>query len=338
MVAPDKSTETPVTRPSPSVRETEIAIKTVKDFFEMRLAETLNLIKVSAPMFVDQESGVNDNLSGVERPVEFEAKSIPGALEIVHSLAKWKRVALGRYGFVAGEGLYTDMKAIRRDEDLDNLHSIYVDQWDWEKVIGREERNQAYLQQTVCQVYGVLRATEAHLCEAFPRLRAQLPPEIAFITTQQLADRYPTLSPKLRENAIARELGAVFLMQIGDVLLSGEKHDDRAPDYDDWSLNGDILVWYPVLQQALELSSMGIRVDAQTLARQLAATGREEQQRLTYHRRVLSGQLPLTIGGGIGQSRVCMFLLQKAHIGEVQASVWPEEMLRQCEAASITLL
>lgn len=338
MFTQDRFAVTPAHRSSLSVRETERAIKMIKDYFECRLAQALNLSRVSAPLFVDQESGVNDNLNGVERPVAFGAKGIPGALEIVQSLAKWKRIALKSYGFAPGEGLYADMNAIRRDEDLDNLHSIYVDQWDWEKVLRREERSEAFLQQTVRQIFAVLRDTEACLCRRFPQLRPQLPPQISFITAQQLADRHPNLSPKEREHAITRELGAVFLMQIGDNLRSGERHDGRAPDYDDWLLNGDILLWYPVLQQAFELSSMGIRVDEQSLMRQLAAARCDQRRHLPYHRSLLAGELPLTIGGGIGQSRICMFLLQKAHIGEVQASVWPQEILRQCEAANITLL
>lgn len=320
------------------VRETEIAIKLIKDFFETRLAQELRLTRVSAPLFVDSKSGFNDTLNGIERPVAFTAKGVGGALEIVHSLAKWKRVALRKYGFQIGEGLYTDMNAIRRDEQLDNLHSLYVDQWDWEKSINREDRTTAYLQQVVRQIYRVFLATEQRLCDLFAAIRPQLPPEIYFITTQQLADQYPSLSPKARENAIAKEKGAVFLMQIGGSLRSGERHDSRAPDYDDWQLNGDIIFWYPLLQQAIELSSMGIRVDEQALLRQLKLVGCEERQELAYHRMLLAGQLPYSIGGGIGQSRMCMFLLQKAHIGEVQASIWPQEMAQQCAQLGIALL
>lgn len=321
-----------------SARETEVAIKLIKDYFETRLAQELNLTRVSAPLFVDQESGINDNLNGVERPVAFAAKGISGSLEIVQSLAKWKRIALNKYRFQAGEGLYADMNAIRRDEDLDNLHSIYVDQWDWEKIIRKEERNQTYLRQVVQQIFSVFLDTESYLCDLFPQLAPQLPPEILFITAQELADRYPALTPKAREDAITAEAGAVFLIQIGGTLRSGEKHDNRAPDYDDWELNGDILLWCPLLQQAFELSSMGIRVDKQSLLTQLERTGCSHRKELAYHRMLLDGQLPFTIGGGIGQSRICMFLLQKAHIGEVQASIWPQEMVRQCEQSNIALL
>jgi aspartate--ammonia ligase len=321
-----------------SLRETEIAIKLTKDYFERELARQLNLTRVSAPLFVDPETGINDNLNGVERPVSFQARGVAGQLEIIHSLAKWKRVALARYGFGLGEGLYADMNAVRRDEDLDNLHSIYVDQWDWEQVIAPEQRSLAHLQQTVRQIFAVLRDTEHYLATRFSKLQPQLPTEIEFITAQELEDRYPSLTPKEREEAIAREAGAVFLMQIGGKLRSGQRHDGRAPDYDDWQLNGDLLLWYPLLQRSFELSSMGIRVNQHSLRQQLQESGCPERAELPYHQQVMRAELPQTVGGGIGQSRICMFLLQKAHIGEVQASVWPAEMLRQCQQSNIALL
>jgi len=321
------------------IRKTEIAIKLLKDYFEDRLAQELNLVRVSAPLFVTPESGLNDNLNGVERPVSFDVRGIGGScVEIVHSLAKWKRMALKRYGFSREEGLYTDMNAIRRDEDLDNLHSVYVDQWDWEKIILKEERNEDTLKAVVRSIFKVFRDAEGFIAGQFPCLKRQLPDEISFITTQELEDMYPDLSPKERENAIAREKKAVFIMKIGGVLKSGKKHDGRAPDYDDWELNGDIIFWYPVLERAFEVSSMGIRVDEDSLLKQLRIAGCEERMSLPFHRDLLSGRLPYTIGGGIGQSRICMFLLNKAHIGEVQASVWPEEMHAACEKANIILL
>ncbi|MBT9177079.1 MAG: Aspartate--ammonia ligase [Firmicutes bacterium] len=326
-------------KPLLGVRETQMAIKRLKDFFESALARELNLTRASAPMFVTRESGLNDNLSGIERPVAFDALSLDcGPLEVVHSLAKWKRMALHRYGFAVGSGLYTDMNAIRRDEELDNTHSIYVDQWDWEKVISRAERTQAFLRKVVSRIYKAFLRTEQYLFELYPELEPVLPAEIFFIGSQELEDRYPSLPPKERENAIAREKGAVFIQQIGGKLSSGTRHDGRAPDYDDWSLNGDIIFWFPVLDIALELSSMGIRVDAHSLAAQLRASRCEERRQLDYHSKVLSDVLPLTVGGGIGQSRICMFFLRKAHIGEVQASVWPEETVAACEKAGITLL
>lgn len=320
------------------VRETQIAIKLIKDYFETRLAGELQLTRVSAPLYVHSRSGYNDTLNGVEQPVSFTANGVDEPLEIVHSLAKWKRMALYKYGFHSGEGLYTDMNAIRRDEQLDNLHSFYVDQWDWEQSISKQNRTLAYLQQVVRQIYDVFLATEQHLYNAFPTIEPQLPTEIYFITAQELADLYPTLSPQAREQAIAKKKGAVFIMQIGGSLRSGERHGSRAPDYDDWQLNGDIIFWYAQLQQAVELSSMGIRVDAQALLRQLKLAGCEERTELTYHRMLLEGKLPYSIGGGIGQSRMCMFLLQKAHIGEVQASIWPQAIERQCKQLGIALL
>jgi len=321
------------------LKETEIGIKLVKDYFESRLADKLNLIRVSAPLFVTPESGLNDDLNGVERPVSFQVKGMGNAkAEIVHSLAKWKRMALARYGFELGEGLYTDMDAIRRDEDLDNTHSIYVDQWDWEKIIKKEERNPETLKSFVKDIFTVLKETECYIFKHYPQVGKILPKDIYFITSQELEDRYPHLDPVDREHAIAKEKGAVFIMQIGDVLKSGKKHDGRAPDYDDWSLNGDIIVWFPVLEIALELSSMGIRVDKKALERQLAICGSEERKKFPFHMLLLEDKLPFTIGGGIGQSRLCMFFLRKAHIGEVQASIWPQDMIEECEKHGIILL
>jgi aspartate--ammonia ligase len=322
-----------------SVKETQIAIKLIKDYFERELARTLNLVRVSAPLFVRPETGLNDNLSGVERPVSFKVKGIgDNVVEIVQSLAKWKRMALKKYGFKCGEGLYTDMNAIRRDEELDNLHSIYVDQWDWEKVIKKEDRNLDFLKTTVNKIFDVFKAIEKYICAKYPKLNKFLPEEIFFISAQELEDLYPKLSPTQREEAIAREKKAVFIMQIGGMLNSGIRHDGRAPDYDDWTLNGDIIFWYPVLECAVEVSSMGIRVDSKALHEQLKAAECKERMELQYHRDLLEGRLPLTIGGGIGQSRICMFFLGKAHIGEVQSSVWPEEMVDCCKNANIILL
>ena len=325
-------------RPALTVRETEHAIKKIKDRFELELAAELNLYRISAPLYVTPESGLNDNLNGVERPVSFDIRETGRTVEIVHSLAKWKRLALKKYGFRPGEGIYTDMNAIRRDEDLDNLHSVYVDQWDWEVILTPENRNIETLKNIVRGIYSALRRTEEYICGIYPRLKPSLPERIHFVTTAQLEERYPALSPREREDAITRELGAVFLMGIGGRLASGTVHDGRAPDYDDWNLNGDILLYYPLLARAFEISSMGIRVDAQTLASQLKAAGCEERSELPFHRALLEGRLPQTAGGGIGQSRLCMFLLQKAHIGEVQASVWPEEMTRLCHENHIDLL
>lgn len=321
------------------IRETEVAIKYVKDYFERELANQLNLTRVSAPLFVFPESGLNDTLNGVERPVSFGVKEQDDReVEIVHSLAKWKRQALKRYGFDHGEGLYTDMNAIRRDEDTDNLHSIYVDQWDWEKIISKAERNIHTLKKIVRRVYDAIRYTEKFISEKYGYITPILPNEIFFMTSQELLDMYPDLTPKEREHEIVKEKGAVFLMQIGGALSNGEPHDGRAPDYDDWSLNGDILVYYPVLDIALELSSMGIRVDEDALLSQLKIRGCEERAELPFQKALLNGELPYTIGGGLGQSRICMFCLRKAHVGEVQASIWPEEVEKMCEAAGIHLL
>ena len=322
-----------------SLKETEIAIKKVKDFFEENLSKTLNLTRVSAPLFLDATSGVNDNLNGIERPVSFDMIAIDGSnLEIVQSLAKWKRLALHRYKFNIGEGIYTDMNAIRRDEKLDNLHSIYVDQWDWEKVISKDARNIATLKDTVKKIYSIFKATENYTNSLYPYLKKSLPDEISFITTQELEDMYPNLSEKEREDAICRQRKAVFLMSIGDTLKSGKKHDGRSPDYDDWSLNGDILFYYPLLDKAFELSSMGIRVDKKTLESQLIKAHCEERKALPFHQLLLNEKLPQTIGGGIGQSRICMFFLQKAHIGEVQTSVWDENTIKTCKENNIEIL
>ncbi len=320
-------------------RETERAIKFIRDTFQRELTEKLNLQRISAPLFVRPETGLNDNLNGVERPVSFDVPALGGGIcEIVHSLAKWKRMTLGKYGFAPGEGLYTDMNAIRRDEDLDNLHSMYVDQWDWCRVIRREERTKETLRETVRLIYDAIYHTQAAVARKYPALENYLPREISFVTTQELLDMYPSLSPKEREYQIVKAQGAVFLMEIGDVLSNGEKHDGRAPDYDDWKLNGDILVYYPVLDTAFELSSMGIRVDAESLRSQCKKAGTEDRLALEFHRGILEETLPFTIGGGIGQSRLCMFMLGKAHIGEVQASVWDSETLRICQEQGIRLL
>ena len=322
-----------------SLIETERAIKLLKDTFERELAQNLNLIRVSAPLFVRPETGLNDDLSGVERPVAFDIPALEGAEgQIVHSLAKWKRQALHRYGFGSGEGLYTDMNAIRRDEALDSIHSLYVDQWDWELVISREERTLEVLVAAVEKIVCALRTTERRLIEEYPVFGRKIPDKLFVISTQELADTYPELTPKEREDVICREFGLVLLTQIGGALRSGKPHDMRAPDYDDWTLNGDILVWDYTRGHALELSSMGIRVDAEAMDRQLTLAGKEERRALPYHRAVLDNPLPLTIGGGIGQSRLCMYFLEKAHIGEVQSSCWPDEMWRQCEKCGIHLL
>ncbi len=322
-----------------NLHETQVGIKTVKDFFQQLLAQRLNLLRVSAPLFVDPASGLNDNLNGVERPVSFGIKEQnDAAAEIVHSLAKWKRHALKKYGFQMGEGLYTDMSAIRRDEETDNIHSIYVDQWDWEKIISREQRTVETLQDVVRTVYKVLRKTEKYMSIQYDYIKEILPEDIYFITTQELEDQYPALTPKEREYQITRDKGAVCLMQIGDKLKSGQPHDGRAPDYDDWALNADILVYYPVLDIALELSSMGIRVDADSLKAQLKKAGCEERADLPFQKAILQEQLPFTIGGGIGQSRICMFFLRKAHIGEVQSSLWPQETLEEMRKKGVSLL
>ena len=322
-----------------NLHDTQIAIKTVKDFFQQTLSQKLNLLRVSAPTFVAPESGLNDNLNGVERPVSFDIKAIEGSnAEIVHSLAKWKRYALKKYGFSHGEGLYTDMVAIRRDEDLDNIHSVYVDQWDWEKIISKEERSMETLKETVRTIYSVLRKTEKYMAVQYDYIEEILPKDIFFITTQELLDMYPDCTPKEREYRITREKGAVFLMKVGNTLTNGERHDGRAPDYDDWELNGDILVYYPVLDIALELSSMGIRVDEDALDRQLTEAGCDDRRELPFQKAILNKELPYTIGGGIGQSRICMFFLRKAHIGEVHVSLWPKEITDAAETHGLQLL
>ncbi len=322
-----------------SLHDTQIAIKTVKDSFQNLLAERLNLQRVSAPLFVDPGSGLNDNLNGVERPVTFGIKEQnEKPAEIVHSLAKWKRYALKKYGFSIGEGIYTDMNAIRRDEETDNIHSIFVDQWDWEKIISREDRNLDFLKETVRTVYKVLRKTEKYMAIQYDYIEEILPHDIYFITTGELEEMYPQSSPKEREYLICKEKGAACIMQIGDKLKSGEPHDGRAPDYDDWRLNADIVVYYPVLDIALELSSMGIRVDEASLADQLEKAGCTERAELPFQKAILNKELPLTIGGGIGQSRICMFFLRKAHIGEVQSSLWKEEICTEAEKHGIQLL
>jgi len=320
------------------IKETQRAIKAIKDHFERQLAAQLNLTRVSAPLFVRPESGLNDNLNGVERPVSFEINDAGYNVEIVHSLAKWKRMALKKYGFTSDEGLYTDMTAIRRDEELDNLHSVYVDQWDWERVINKEDRNIETLKETVRKIYKALRATETYIAGLYPYIDEILPEDIYFVTSQELEDRWPELTPKERENNICREHNAVFVMQIGKALRSGQKHDGRSPDYDDWELNGDILVFYPLLDRAFELSSMGIRVDKDSLAKQLKICGNEDRMKLPFQKAILEEELPLTIGGGIGQSRMCMYFLRKAHIGEVHSSVWPEDMICEAEKNGIEIL
>ena len=323
--------------PHLNLRETEIAIKKVKDFFERDLAIELNLTRVSAPLFVDRESGLNDNLSGKERPVSFDVFSGKN-FEIVHSLAKWKRYALKMYGFESGEGLYTDMNAIRRDEDTDNIHSIFVDQWDWEKIINKEDRTEKYLKKTVKLIYSALRHTEYYISREYNFLGTQLPEKITFITSAELEEKYPDKSRKEREYLAVKEYGAIFLMQIGGKLKDGAPHDGRAPDYDDWTLNGDIIVYYPVLDIALELSSMGIRVDEEAMERQLKESGCEDRKSLPFHKALLNGELPYTVGGGIGQSRMCMYFLRKAHIGEVHSSYWDEETVRLFREKGIELL
>ncbi|MGL4362093.1 MAG: aspartate--ammonia ligase [Cellulosilyticaceae bacterium] len=321
------------------LRETEVAIKKLKDYFENALAYELYLTRVSAPLFVKPQTGLNDNLNGIERAVSFDIKDDNGATaEIVHSLAKWKRMALSRYGFGIDEGLYTDMNAIRRAEELDNLHSLYVDQWDWEKVITKEMRTEDYLKMTVKKIFNAFKKTENYIMREYTQLESWLPDEITFITTEELLLAYPNLSAKEREDEICKLKKAVFIMKIGDKLSNGQSHDGRAPDYDDWSLNGDIMFWNPLLNQAFELSSMGIRVDEIALRNQLEKTNCIEREKLPFHSALLSGELPYTIGGGIGQSRICMFFLHKAHIGEVQVSIWQDEMIKICEEKGIYLL
>lgn len=322
-----------------NLHDTQVGIKTVKDFFQGLLAERLNLLRVSAPLFVDPRSGLNDNLNGIERPVGFDMRYVSGVTgEVVQSLAKWKRYALQKYGFEAGEGLYTDMSAIRRDEDLDNIHSIYVDQWDWEKILLKEERTLETLQDVVRTVYKVLRKTEKYMSIRYDYIQEILPHDIAFITAQELLDLYPDCSPKEREYRFTKENGAACIMQIGDRLSDGKPHDGRAPDYDDWTMNADILVYYPVLDIALELSSMGVRVDEDSLATQLAKAGCEDRASLPFQQAILNKELPYTIGGGIGQSRLCMFFLRKAHIGEVQSSLWSGETMEEMKKRGIQLL
>ena len=330
------------------ILETQKAIKLVKDTFEKELSEHLNLTRVSAPLFVTKNSGLNDNLNGVERPVSFDIKVIPNEeVEVVQSLAKWKRMALKKYGLKRFKGLYTDMNAIRRDEELDNLHSCYVDQWDWEKVIYKEDRNIEFLKGTVERIMKAIIATEKVVYEKYPNIKPSIKAEPFFITTQELEYMYPDLTPKERENKITKEHKTVFLMQIGKPLSNGKPHDGRAPDYDDWitetgdghrGLNGDLVVWNPVLKCAFELSSMGIRVSPESLGAQLAERGCTEREKLYFHSRLLAHNLPYTMGGGIGQSRLCMYFLRKAHIGETQVSVWPQDMIERCQKAGIQLL
>ena len=333
LILPDRYT------PEIDYMESQRAIKKIKDFFQQELAYGLKLRRVSAPLFVAPETGLNDNLNGVERTVSFTVKDMgEKEVEIVQSLAKWKRMALGRYGFKPGTGLYTDMNAIRRDEELDNLHSIYVDQWDWEKVILKEDRTTEYLHETVVTLYNALKNLNDFVNRHYNELRTDLPNEIFFITSQELEDMYPDLDPKEREDAITKEKRAVFIEKIGGVLKSGQKHDGRAPDYDDWELNGDIILYSDILERAFEISSMGIRVDEEAMDRQLRLSGDEDRRDMDFHKMILNKELPYTIGGGIGQSRLCMYFLRKAHIGEVQASIWPEDMIRTCAENDIFLL
>lgn len=321
-----------------SLRETERAIKFVKDAFQRNFVKNFGFERVSAPLFVKSDIGLNDDLNGVERAVRFDVSAQGVDAEIVHSLAKWKRVALKRYGFRSGEGIYTDMNAIRRDDKCDNQHSIYVDQWDWEMVISAEQRNESFLKMLVMRIVGAIVDTLEATKAAFPQIDLNLKREVAFISTQDALDRYPSLSAHQRERALAKEYGTVFLMNIGGVLSDGKPHDGRAPDYDDWSLNGDIIFYDEVLDDSIEISSMGIRVDSSALKKQLEIAGATDRLENEYHRDVLQGNLPLTVGGGIGQSRLCMLILQKAHIGEVQASLWPNNMNKQCKEAGIILL
>ena len=329
------------------LRQTERAIRIIKEFFQINLAESLNLLRVSAPLFVLGGTGINDDLNGIEKPISFAVKSIrDGRAEIVQSLAKWKRMALADYGFKPGEGLYTDMNAIRPDEILDDIHSVYVDQWDWERVMRDDERNLDFLRGIVEKIYSVILRTEQHVSENYPRIKPFLPPKIEFVHSEELERRWPDLTPRERENAICREAKAVFIIGIGAALANGKPHDGRAPDYDDWStatengkgLNGDIFVWNPVLNRGFELSSMGIRVNPESLKRQLDITGFQERANLLFHKRLLGGELPQTIGGGIGQSRLCMLFLQKLHVGEVQCSVWPQEMREELRQQNVVLL
>lgn len=326
-------------KPKQTIRETEKAIKYVKDAFQRNLIKNFGFERVSAPLFVKSKTGVNDDLNGVERAVRFDILEQPGVeAEIVHSLAKWKRIALKRYGFRSGEGIYTDMNAIRRDDMCDNQHSIYVDQWDWEMVISKEQRNTDFLKMIVSRIVGAIVDTLEETKKVFPCIDLTLKREVTFVTTQEALDRYPDLNSHGRESALAREYGTIFLMNIGGPLSNGKPHDGRAPDYDDWSLNGDIIFYDEVLKESIEISSMGIRVDSESLVKQLEAAGATDRLANQYHKDVANGNLPLTIGGGIGQSRLCMLLLQKAHIGEVQSSLWPDEMHEKCDQAGINLL
>jgi aspartate--ammonia ligase len=320
------------------VIHTEYAIKLIKNSFERQLANELNLSKVSAPLFVRPESGLNDDLNGVEKPVEFNISDINTGVQVVHSLAKWKRMTLKRHKYAVGEGIYANMNAIRTSEVLDNLHSALVDQWDWEKIITSEQRSLEFLKQTVEAIITALKTTQDMFCGIFYNMQSFINEEVFFITSQELEDKFPDLKPRQRENEICKQHKTVFVMQIGAKLKSGQKHDGRAPDYDDWQLNGDILIWSDVLQMAIEISSMGIRVDKESLKKQLIEAGCEERAELPFHKALLNDELPLTIGGGIGQSRVCMLLLEKAHIGEVQASVWGDEIIEECEKNGIILL
>ena len=330
------------------VKQTEQGIKLIKEFFQQNLSTELRLRRVTAPLFVLKGLGINDDLNGVERAVTFPVKDLQDAkAEVVHSLAKWKRLTLGEYGIEPGYGIYTDMNAIRADEELDNLHSLYVDQWDWEAVITKEQRTLAYLKDTVQRIYAAIRRTEYLTCETYSQIKPFLPEKISFVHSEELLKMYPGMSAKEREDAICKEHGAVFVIGIGGKLSDGKKHDGRAPDYDDWStvaedgsigLNGDILIWYPVLGRSFELSSMGIRVDKDALVRQLQIEGKEERLQLYFHKKLMADELPLSIGGGIGQSRLCMVLLHKAHIGEIQASIWPEEMRNQCRELGMPLI
>ncbi len=325
-------------KPRLSVQETEEAIIIIKRFFEDKLGKALNLKRVSAPLFVDPGTGLNDNLNGTERPVSFEVKETGEEAQIIHSLAKWKRLALHKYGFLPGNGLFTNMNAIRRDEELTNIHSIYVDQWDWELIITPEQRSENFLKETVTKIVNAICETNDHINKIFSGLSIHINKDVFFVTSQELYDMYPGLTPKEREDAVTKEKGTVFIMKIGGNLSNGERHDGRAPDYDDWQLNGDILFWNEVLGRAMELSSMGIRVNSTSLDSQLTAAGCDDRRELPFHKMVLDDALPLTMGGGVGQSRLCMLLLGNAHIGEVQVSLWDRKTLQTCESAGITLL
>ena len=318
--------------------DTQRAIAYIKDTFQEEFASALNLKRVSAPLFVTQESGLNDNLNGYERPVSFDVPAVGEDAQVVHSLAKWKRLALKRYNFRVGGGLYTDMNAIRRDEDLDNIHSIYVDQWDWERMIAKEDRTEAYLKKTVQSIVDVICDASEALKKAFPQIKVNLQREVSFVTSQELEDLYPDNTPEEREHLYLKEHKTAFIMKIGDKLRSGKTHGNRAPDYDDWTLNGDILFWNDLLGIAFEISSMGIRVDEAAMDRQLREAGCDDRRELPFHKMLLGGELPLTIGGGIGQSRLCMLLIGCAHIGEVQTSLWDEDTLQICKEHNIPLL